>query len=192
MAKLMIQDNQIKMDEVLDTITGAFKTITHPHHEIHGGSHYFVQSYADIPGVDDVLDFSWQMPNTTKWSHWTWSIFTEKAITWLVYENAVVGTAALANTITPLNSNRNSTNTSGTTMKYEIQADLAAANADMVVTGATLLASGKLGDNRTGGFDSREHEIIMKQNTLYCLRALASAAGYINFDMDWYEHTNRS
>ena len=36
-----------------------------------------------------------------------------------------------------------------------------------------------------------QNELVMKQNTLYCLRATATAAGYINFDMEWYEHTDK-
>ena len=111
-------------------------------------------------------------------------------MTWYVYENAVI-VNALANAVTPLNSNRNSLNVSGTTMKYEIQADLEAANVDTNVTTATLLKSGITGDGRDGGSDGRETEIIMKQGATYCLRAVANAASNINFDMEWYEHTSK-
>ena len=174
-----------------DGASSAITTMQYEHHEIHSGSHYFVKGFLDIPGVDDVLDFTWLMPDTSKWTHWIWSIFTEKALAWYVYED-VVATNALANTMTPFNSDRNSDNTSGTVLKYEIQADLATANADTAVGGdAVLLKSGQLGDNKGGGEDSRSHEMILKQGSLYCLRAVASAAGYINFDMEWYEHTNR-
>ena len=131
------------------------------------------------------------MPNTTKWIHWTWEIETSKGVTWYVYEGAVA-TNPLANTFTPINNNRNSANTSGTILKYEIQADLAAANADTDVTTATLLETGVTGDNRTAGDSKRESELILKQNTLYCLRAVATAASVINFKMDWYEHTSKA
>jgi len=175
-----------------DASTEAATTIEYEHHEIHSGSHYFVQGYVDIPALGDVLDFTWQMPNTEKWTHWVWQIDSEKAITWYIYEN-VVATNPLANAITPLNSNRNSTNTSGTTMKYEVQADLAAANADTDVTSpAVLLASGSIGDNKTAGAANRQHELVMDQGKLYCLRAVATAAGYLNFDMNWYEHTDKN
>ena len=176
----------------IDNATYARNTIDYEHHEIHAGSHYFVSSFVDIPGANDVLDFTWQMPNTAKWIHWTWDIFTEKAGTWYVYEGtSTMATNPLANTITPLNSDRNSTGASGTTLKYEIQADLAAANADTNVAGGTLLKSGKLGDNRAGGYAERRNEVILDQNSLYCLRFAASAAGYLNFNMHWYEHTNK-
>jgi len=177
----------------VDNTTYARTGIDYEHHEIHSGSHYFVKGFLNIPGANDVLDMSWLMPNTTKWTHWTWEIFTEKAMAWYVYEDAIE-TNALANTMPLFNSNRNSTKLSGTVLKYEIQADLATANADTNVestNGALQLKSGMLGDNKSGGDVSRSHETILKQNSLYCLRSVASGAGYINFDMEWYEHTDK-
>ena len=176
----------------IDSSTHAMQTIEIEHAEIHSGSHYNVHGFLDIPGVDDVLDFTWQMPDTTKEIHWTWEIFTEKALAWYIYRDAVVGTNALANTITPINSDHNYivSKPSTTVMKYELQADLTAANVDTDVTSpATLIASGKIGEKKSGGNASRSHEKILKRNSLYCLRAVASAAGYINFNMNWYEHT---
>ena len=174
----------------IDYPTHTLQIIDYPHHEIHVGSHYFATGVATLP-INDVLDFTWVMPNTTKWVHWMWKLDTSSEMAWYVYEGAVI-TNALANTVTPFNSDRNSLSTSGTVMKYEIQADLAAANADTDVTGATLLKSGISGAGRTAGGDGREYEMILKQNTIYCLRAVATAAGYIDFDMEWYEHTNRT
>jgi hypothetical protein len=172
-----------------DGSTSAMMTIDYAHHEAHAGSHFFVVGYQDL-SINNVLDFTWLMPNTTKWSHWTWNIETESETLWQVYENVAV-VNALANAITPLNSNRNSGTTSVTTMKYEVQANLAAANGDTNVSGGTLIESGISGAGKNGGDSQRENEIIMKQNTLYCLRATATAAGFINFKMYWYEHTNR-
>ena len=174
-----------------DGITSALQIIDYAHHEVHAGSHFFVVGSADLP-LNDVLDFTWVMPNTTKWIHWTWKITTSSAMAWYVYENAAI-VNALANVVTPLNSDRNNTtSTSGTTMKWEIQADLAAANVDTNVATATLIKSGITGDGRDGGSFSRESELIMKQGATYCLRAVATAAGNITFDMEWYEHTNLS
>jgi len=174
---------------VYDGVTSAINTIGYEHHEIHSGSHFFVTGYQDL-AANDVLDFTWLIPDTTKWVHWTFHIDTESETLWQIYEN-VVATNALANAVTPNNSNRNSTKSSGTTMKFEHQADLAAANADTNVTGGTLIASGISGSGKDAGQDKRSNEMIMKQATLYCLRATANAAGFVDFDMQWYEHTNR-
>jgi len=173
----------------LDKVTNSIQTIDYAHHEIHAGSHFFVTGVQDL-STNQVLDFTWVMPDTTTWTHWLWSIDTEAETAWYVYEGAVI-TNALANTVTPLNSNRNSETTSGTTMKYEVQANLTAANADTDVTSATLLKSGISGSGKgKGGEASREYELILKQNTIYCMRAVATAAGYIDFDMEFYEHTD--
>ena len=177
----------------IDKYTNVLTGIDYEHHEIHGGSHYHVQGVVDIAGADDVLDFTWLMPDTTKWIHWTWEIDTEAEVAWSVYEN-VVANNALANTITPYNSNRNSTNTSATVLKYEVQVDLVAANVDTDVTApAILLSSGISGaGKKISGSAERGHETVMKQNTLYCLRAAVAAAGYINFSMNWYEHQDKT
>jgi hypothetical protein len=172
----------------LDKATNSIQTIEYEHHEIHAGSHFFVVGYQDLT-INQVLDFTWQMPNTASWIHWVWSIETESAFLWQVYEG-VTATNPLANAITPRNNNRNSATVSGTTMKYEIQANLVAANADTSVVGATLLESGKVGAGKTAGDSIRAHELILDQGALYCLRATAVAAGYINFSMHWYEHTD--
>ena len=117
----------------IDASTSSLQVMDYEHHEIHSGSHYFVIGYQDL-SVNNVLDFTWQMPDTTKWIHWAWKITTEAETLWQVYEN-VVATNPLANAITPYNSNRNSGNTSGTTMKFELQTNLAGANADTDVSG---------------------------------------------------------
>jgi hypothetical protein len=177
------------LDNAVDGVTTAIRTVAYEHHEIHSGSHYFVSSYADL-AINHVLQFTWQMPDTTKWIHWTWSIDTEAETLWQIYEGGTI-TNPLANAFTPLNNNRNSSNTSGTTMRYEDHANLANANGDVDVSGALLLATGITGAGKTSsGNDERSNEIILKQNTLYVLRATATAAGYIDFNMQWYEHTN--
>jgi hypothetical protein len=172
----------------MDGNTTALTTIDYAHHEVHDGSHFFAIGYADL-AITKVLDFTWKMPNTTRWIHWTWEIATESETLWQVYEGAVA-TNALSGAITPLNNDRNSTRRSGTEMKFEVQDDLTAANGDTDVTGATLIESGISGAGKNAGSAGREDELILKQNTLYCLRATATAAGYINFKMTWYEHTN--
>ena len=151
----------------VDADTRALTVIDYEHHEIHSGSHYFINGYQDL-SINNVLQFTWQMPDTTKWIHWTWRISTESETLWQVYEGASI-TTPLANAVTPLNSNRNSTNTSGTTMRFELHANLANANSDVDVSGATLLGTGISGSGKDAGQDARIHEMILKQNGLYVL-----------------------
>lgn len=177
-------------DEIrIDGSTNALEIIEYEHHEIHAGSHYYLTSYADVAN-NNVLDVTWLMPNTTKWTHWTWKLDPDIEILWQLYEG-VIATNPLSSTAVLNNSNRNSINTSGTTLKYELQTNLAAANADTDVSGGLVLGSGKIGSGKSGGAYVRAHELVMDQGALYCLRTTALAAGYINYDLQWYEHTNK-
>jgi len=36
------------------------------------------------------------------------------------------------------------------------------------------------------------HELIMDQAGLSCLRWVAASAGWLNFEMQWYEHTDKN
>ncbi len=172
----------------VDPSTQSIQVMDYEHHEIHDGSHYFVTAYNDM-SINNVLGMTFITPNTTKWIHFTWHIETEDETLFQVYEGATV-TTPLANTITPLNSNRNSANTSAVALKYELHANLAAANTKTNVAAATLISSGITGSKTGGGGSAdRSNEIILKQNTVYCFRATATAAGYIDFNMEWYEHT---
>lgn len=186
--KLYLYDSGTGNEIGIDDSTASIQTIDYEHHEIHSGDHYFVRSYADL-AINHVLQFTWQMPNTTKWIHWRWQIDTESETLWQVYEGGSI-TNALANTITPLNNNRNSANTSGTTLKYEDHANLAAADTD--VTPTTLIMSGISGAGKDNGIDAQSDELVLKQNELYVLRATATAAGYVDFHMRWYEHTDKA
>jgi len=186
--KLYLYDSGTGNEIGIDNSTGSIQTIEYEHHEIHSGSHYFVSGYVDLAN-SHVLQFTWQMPDTTKWIHWNWNIYTESETLWQVYEGGSI-TNALANAITPLNNNRNSSNTSATTMRYEDHANTAAADTD--VTPTTLIESGISGAGKDSGFAERTSELVLKQNELYVLRATANAAGYVNFTMEWYEHTDKA
>lgn len=63
---------------------------------------------------------------------------------------------------------------------------------DVDVSGATLLSTGVSGAGRNSGEESREMELILKQNEDYVFRATANAAGYVNFRLNWYEHTDKA
>ena len=76
-------------------------------------------------------------------------------------------------------------------MRYEDHANLAGANGDVDISGALLIESGIAGAGRDAGFSDRGSELVLKQNELYVLRATATAAGYVNFYMEWYEHTDK-
>lgn len=187
--KLYVYDETSGRPINIDDATDSIVVVEHEHSEIHGGDHYFVMAYEDL-SINEVIQFTFQMPNTTKWIHWSWSLATESELLWQVYEGGSI-TNALANAVTPLNSDRNSSNTSDTTMRYEVHADLAAANTD--VTPTTLIQAGVSGSGKgDGGEAGLSQEIVLKQGELYVLRGTANAAGNVSFIMEWYEDTNAS
>lgn len=188
--KLHLYDSVTGNEIGIDDSTGSIQTIEYEHHEIHSGSHYFVAGYQDLAN-GNVLQFTWQMPDTTKWIHWSWNISTESETLWQVYQGATINNA-LANAITPLNSNRNSVNTSGTVMLYELHANLAAADTDVTISANNLIESGISGAGKDAGEADRNHELVLLQDGLYVLRATANAAGFVNFNMQWYEHTDKA
>lgn len=77
---------------------------------------------------------------------------------------------------------------------------LKSSSGEAVIESTTLTATGTLlsqkwiGPGKTSGGDTRETaEFILKQNTAYLLRFTeVNAAGtHINWELDWYEHTNK-
>ena len=173
----------------IDASTHAMEVIDYEHHEIHGGSHFFVRGWADVP-INNVFDVQFTTPNTTKWSHFTFQIDVESETEWFIYENVTITTPGTA--ITPINNNRNSGTASTNTVRSIANTSVANANADTAVAGATLLANAVIGAGKTAGVVAREREIIFRQGEDYCFRALANTAGYISFRMSWYEHTDKN
>ena len=73
-----------------------------------------------------------------------------------------------------------------------INVDLAAANADTDISGATVLAMAKTGTGRRQpGEGGHDEELVLKQNTGYCLRFenQTNAAKYVDWILDFYQHT---
>jgi len=172
-----------------DASTHGILAIDHNEHETHEGKHYFIEDVQDI-AINNVLDIQWTTPNTTEWAHFTFELKCEAETEWFIYEGVNIILAGTA--MTAINNNRNSANTSSATIASISNTSVANANLDTAVAGATELAHGIVGAGQVGGVTLRDREIILKQNTKYCLRAIANAAGYTNFYMGWYEHTDES
>jgi hypothetical protein len=172
-----------------DESTRAVNTVDYSHHEIHEGSTYEYKEVVDL-AINNVRDIQITTPNTTKWGHFTFRFTTESETEWHLYENVTINTPGTS--YTPINSNRNSANTSDLTVAYIDNTSAANANADTAVAGATQILHGISGAGRDSGLYSHEHEIILKQNEDYTVRFDASAAGFVDYHLDWYEHTASS
>lgn len=170
-----------------DQVTAATIFVDYEHHELHEGDHYFVQDYVDLP-ISNVFDLQFTTANTSKWTHFIFGLDCEAETLWYIYEGVTITTPGTA--VTPVNNNRNSTNTSGNTVASILNTSVSNANSDTAVAGATLLAQGIIGALRNGGATERAREIILKQNTAYAFRAVATQAGFVAFVAEWYEHTS--
>lgn len=169
----------------LDSVTNSLQTVDYEHHEIHSGSHYYIQGYLEL---DDGDTFYVKMvtPDTTKWSHFIFDIKSTGICSSTLREDASGGMTGGA-AITPLNNNRNSSNASGMIITGGVTA----------CTGYTVqLENDKWGDNgfkeNIGGGSGRSDELLLKQNTVYC-RSFVSGAdnNIIQFKASWYEHTSK-
>lgn len=173
----------------IDASTETLQQISYEHHEIHSGSHYYIEDVAEI-AINNVFDVQWVTPDTAKWTHFNFLLNCESETEWYIYEGAAINVTGTV--LAPVNNNRNSSNTSVNLVASIANGSIADANADTAVAGATAIAHGIVGAGKEGGVISRDREIVLKQNTVYCMRAIATTAGYTNFLMEWYEHESKN
>jgi len=170
------------VDATTDTIT----TIAYPHHEIHSGSHYYIQGYLEMGTTTTPYRMKMVTPNSEKWSHFIFQI-TGSGITGTTFDEDASGGMASGDSKIPFNNDRNSTQASGVVFTTGVEA---------ASTYATRLEDDKWGaagfKQFFGGGNSREDELILKQNTTY-LRTFTSYSdsNVIQFKASWYEHTNK-
>lgn len=165
-----------------DASTESQMTIDYAHHEIHDGTNFIVESWADVTGAAATYDLGITTPDTTKWAHLLMNFMAEAGFTITVYEGA---TFTGGTPVTAFNSNRNSATA----------ATVAFVLAPTVTVLGTQITSWKIGSGTaTGGVGGTRAERILKQNTKYLVRFTKLAAGtdYINYLFDWYEHANRN
>lgn len=165
----------------MDDVTWAMYTVDYAHHEIHAGSHYYVEGVATLAS-SAILRVRLITPNTTKWAHFLWTISSSNILNTQLYEDASGGMAGGTN-VTPLNNNRNSSNTSGMVITSGV---------GVATDNGKLISQASWSVRNVGGEQTRDDELILKQNTTY-LRVFTSGANdnVVNFKASWYEHTSK-
>lgn len=173
-------NGDVASNDQLDNATGQKIGIDYAHHEIHGGNHYYIEGTVDLDDTD-TLYVKLVTPDTAVWSHFLWEIESSLILTTELYE-APTGGMTGGSGVTPLNNNRNSSNTSGMVITSGVTAPTAT-----VLT----ISTKKWGTRTLGGASNREDEIMLKQNTTYCRKFLSgSNSNIVSFKASWYEHTN--
>jgi hypothetical protein len=167
-----------KTQEVtVDNSTHALSVINDEEQQLHEGRHYSICN-SEVKGTSETIEFVITTPDTTNWAHMLFDINTSAGFTLHIYEGTddiVGGTPA-----TPVNNNRNSTNTSGLTILKDPTS----------TTDGTLLYTFGGGSNQRGGVVSRGDELVLKQNEVYLFRITSlGASNRISYCGDWYEHS---
>lgn len=175
-------------DIKINPSTNALTTVMYEHHEIHSGTHYYITDAVDL-SINTLFDMQFTTPNTTSWVHFNFVLNVEAETLWHIYEGGAVLTAGT--TVLAKNSNRNSANTSAVTIGTVAGNNEATTATYTSTASATVIAKGMVGALRSSGVESRSNEIILKQNTTYVFRAFATAAGFISFTAQWYEHADK-
>jgi hypothetical protein len=169
----------------VDNVTYALTTIDYAHHEVHDGSAYWAANNATI-GNGEFNTVSLTTPNTTKWAHLLLSISSAATATFDVLEDVTSFASGAA--FTPLNFNRNSSNTSDMVCGV---GDTTGAD-PIVPTGGTTIWNETLGTRGITTTRENSSELILKRNSKYLFRITNGAASNnCTILLTWYEHTNR-
>ena len=84
-------DSMVRSIEIDDS-THAINTIAYPHHEIHSGSHYYINGYTTL-GNGGTLYVKLVTPSSARWGHFTWQIGSSGILTATLDEDATGGMA---------------------------------------------------------------------------------------------------
>jgi len=184
---ILLKTSGAPVNPVADEATHATIIVDYPHHELHGGSAYFL-IYSALADDTDVIEIRFQTPNTTKWAHMLIDVECALAATVEMWEGTTK-THEAGNVLTALNRNRNSTNTSGLTICHTPGGAQAGAGTITEYVGAATV-SGRVA---AGGHSGGRNELILDQNNDYLIRVTSRAdANALTIVLDWYEHTNKS
>lgn len=177
----LINDTTYRTARV-DASTHSLQVVDYAHHEIHSGSAYVVSYNADVSSGAN-LDVLIVTPNTTAWAHMLLNLAGENELLATLYETATVSAAGTA--LTEVNHNRNSANTAAVVVTHT-----------PTVTGTGTAIWQRIGGSgeTVGGEARNDAEMILKQNTTYLLRLTNNGVGtgWINVELDWYEHTDKN
>lgn len=174
--------------EQKDVSTDQLLTSSHLVSEIHAGESYEYSEDKDQT-MNHVYDIQITTPNTAKWAHFAFEFDVEAETDWYFYENPNIIAAGTA--VTPLNHNRNSTNSAGLIIKIITNSTIGDANGDTAVAAATILRHGVAGaGKKVGGYGGTEHGWVLKENEDYLIRFIATAAGHVSWHLDWHEHAD--
>lgn len=177
--------NYVEGKSGIDASTETLITTDYSHHEIHDGNHYVVHINKDVAN-GGTYNIAFTTPDTTTQCHMEFMVTTEGEADVILYEG--ITSFGSGSAFTPINSNRNSTNTSVLT---DMEVDTTA-----VVGSPTTLGHAVIGSGRSfGGTVRGENEFDLKRNTKYLLlitNQITGSPNETNISLVWYEHTPKN
>jgi hypothetical protein len=169
-----------------DEKTRALNIVDYEHHEIHGGSHYFISGF-EIEAEDGTIIFGVTTPNSLKYAHMLFQVSGTSQTEIYIYEGSTITGGASS---TPINNNRNSSNTSVLTLVKDPTVN---ANGTLIFSSSKGLKGTTPARADVEGLESRNKEIILKANTIYTFQIVSKDDdNIITYIGEWYEHTDKS
>ena len=183
----------------MDASSNSLNIIDYEHHERHDSSTYVVSGFVDV-GNGDSLIFFFSVPDSvglvdvsTKHPHMTFSWSSTKVTTFELFSGCD-SIPKTATTITPRNA-RHGTKSSYVTVKSIANPAIGIfpkAAYGTKIDSAKVGATGANPASRFGGAAGHSEEEIYASDTIYAFLFISGdATNTINFDADWYEHTDK-
>ena len=170
----------------IDAATHTLQVIDYEHHEVHAGSHFIYYDYdADVDTAAPKY-YRLTTPNTTKWIHMQFVLYSEGVGTWQLFENPTVNAAGTA--ATAVNNNRNSGTAATLVIAYDPTSTSDGTQIKVWRTG-----TGTNAPSRVGTESRSSVELILEENQDYFLKFTPdSDNAKTKVEMLWYEHTNKT
>ena len=168
-----------------DRFTGMQCVVQSDHAYIHDGLGF--TAIIDTGSISAAYDIAFTTPSVAsgKYIHWRPIGITSSAeyVQVVTYEGDSFSSGT---TVTPINRNRNSTNTS------TMQAFVKNATATPTGTQIDIFGVGSTGNptSRSGGADGSLDEIVLKPNTNYVITLTPAGATSCTLKLFWYEEEN--
>ena len=168
----------------VDLSTRSVQTIDYEHHEVHSGRHYNLDGHVCLD-IGDEYWFTVSTCDTKRYAHMLYTLTTGGITCVSFLEDAVIDCGTI---YTPVNNNRNSSNTSC----HEFRMG-SCAPTDY----CTVLADSKVGSTQfkqdSGGGIGRGDELMLRCSTVYAVGVQSySDNNRISFHASWYEHTDKA
>lgn len=186
---LGVIDGQVKMQnnaiDAFDDVAEAVVTVNQSHREVHEGNHFMAAGSFSLASSDTAMIVI-DVADTTKYTHLKWSFNCLVATTINIREGGEL--IRSPDTFTAVNNDRNSSTTSVADSLIIVWND-----STLVIRDGTNLFTHTVGAlQRVGGQAGREHELILKNDSLfYFLITSDAGSNKVDWELDWYEHKDR-